>query len=259
MIISLSQVIIYFLIFARLLGVIFFAPVFNHKAIFFSIKVAFLFWVSLMVLFVVPLPDVIPSSPIVFLCGLLVEFFLGALIGFTMTLIIHGVEYAGSIMDNQAGLSVASMLDPSTGQNAALLEQLLKLIVLIIFLSLEGHLVVLSILFQSYDLFPVGQPLDLTHGLRLVITFAKDLFLIGFKLASPIIIVVFFIDFCFGLLNRVAEQVNVFQLGFQVKPITSLFIFLAVIPGFVYAISNFLDLFIEHEMNLLSVLRLTNG
>ena len=108
-------------------------------------------------------------------------------------------------------------------------------------------------------MFPVGQPLDLTHGLRLVITFAKDLFLIGFKLASPIIIAVFFIDFCFGLLNRVAEQVNVFQLGFQVKPITSLFIFLAVIPGFVYAISNFVDLFIEHEMSLLSVLRLTNG
>ena len=57
------------------------------------------------------------------------------------------------------------------------------------------------------------------------------MFEIGLKLASPIILVIFLVDFSFGILNKVAEQINIFQLGFQLKPTVSIIIFLGIAPG----------------------------
>ncbi|NBV84163.1 hypothetical protein EBR57_08610 [bacterium] len=73
-------------------------------------------------------------------------------------------------------------------------------------------------------------------------------------------LVVFMIDFGFGMLNKVAEQVNVFQLGFQIKPIVSLTVFLATVPGVMSAVYRIMDLLTGRLMKLLFYLAVnTNG
>jgi len=87
-----------------------------------------------------------------------------------------------------------------------------------------------------------------------------DIFMIGVQISAPIMLVVFMIDFGFGMLNKVAEQVNVFQLGFQIKPIVSLTVFLATVPGVMSAVYRIMDLLTGRLMKLLFYLAVnTNG
>ena len=88
-----------------------------------------------------------------------------------------------------------------------------------------------------------------------VVTFAKEIFLIGTTLAAPVLLVVFLIDFAFGMLNKVAEQVNVFQLGFQVKPSLSLLIVLASIPGLVDRVFRILEKLTEEILTVLVMMQ----
>ena len=231
MIITFYQLSVFFLIFARFVGMIVIAPFFTMKSLFPLGKVALTFWVSVLVMFVIPLPQSLPTNMMIYMLSILVELGVGLIIGYTANLIMTSIEFGGMLMDTQAGLSSASVLDPTSGKNAALLELLMKYLSVILFLLMNGHHMVLSAVFESFSIIPIGQPVDFTAGSRYIVTLGTDLFMIGLKLASPIILVIFLVDFSFGILNKVAEQINVFQLGFQIKPIVSTLIFLGIAPG----------------------------
>lgn len=173
------------------------------------------------------------------------------MIGFVMDLFVIAVEFAGSLMDTQAGLSVSAILDPSTGRSLPLLSLLLKWSATMIFLAIDGHHLVLTSLYESYRLLPVGSPIDFSRGMLYLVSTTTDLFAIGVQLAAPIMLIVFMIDFGFGMLNKVAEQVNVFQLGFQIKPIVSLTIFLLTVPGLVNSVYRIVTTLSHHLMLLL--------
>jgi flagellar biosynthesis protein FliR len=156
-------------------------------------------------------------------------------------------------MDTQAGLSVASLLDPSTGQQTSILSRLVRTIAVLVFLLINGHHVVLGAMVQSFSVIPLTATLNLLEASRYVTEIAVDIFTAGLQISAPILIVVFLIDFGFGLLSRVAPQVNVFQLGFQVKPIISLTVLISVIPGLVEIIYFFIE---KSAADLLTVLYL---
>ena len=85
-----------------------------------------------------------------------------------------------------------------------------------------------------------------------------NIFAIALQFAAPILFVVFLIDFCFGMLSKIAPQLNVFQLGFQVKPIISIFILLAIVPGLVDGIYALLEQVAGILLKLLLVMQ-THG
>ncbi len=241
MAITLDQIVVFFLVFSRFIGMIGTAPFFSDKQIMSMAKLALVFWTSGLLIFVVPLPETISQSPLSFVLLLVLEFLVGAFIGFTANLMVTALELAGALMDTQAGLSVASLLDPSTGRNAALFELFLKWVAIVIFIQVDGHHMVLSALNSSFTLLPVGVPVDFTLGSQYVLSLGTHLFLTGVKISAPILLVIFIVDFAFGVLNRVAEQINVFQLGFQIKPMVSIVIFLGIAPSLVQVILKLME------------------
>jgi flagellar biosynthetic protein FliR len=251
MIITLQQFTVFILIVSRFTGMVVSAPFFNMKSIFSTAKIALIFWVSLLVLFVIPLPLQLPTALLTLFVAVVLDFFIGVAIGFVANLIIMTVSFAGTLMDTQAGLSSAATLDPISGSNSALLEQFMQYIAIMMFLILNGHHLLLSAVFESFSVIPIGTPVDMSEGSLFIVGLGANLFKTGFQLATPIILVVFIIDFSFGILNKIAEQINVFQLGFQVKPIVSIFIFLGVAPGFVYILTKIIE---ESLGNIIKVL-----
>lgn len=228
--------IIFFLILARIVGLMVSAPLFNRREIFNMARVALIIWMTGLLFFVVPAPTVLPESIFAFSMMFILEFVIGFIIGFIADLFVIAIEFAGSLMDTQAGLSVASLLDPSSGRNITLISQVLKWTAIILFLQIEGHHMVIVTLKQSFNILPLGAPIDITKGSQLILPIMAKVFEIGVILSAPILLVVFMVDFAFGLLNRIAEQINVFQLGFQIKPSVSLFVFLAISPSLVNSI-----------------------
>lgn len=255
MIITLDQITIYFLVLSRLSGMMIQAPFFSNKMMFTFGKMAFVIWLGTLLIFVVPFTPTPPATPIAFIAAMLVELLIGIIMGFVADVIISGVELAGALMDTQAGLSVASLLDPSTGRNAALFEQLLKRVVILIFIIIDGHHMILSALYQSYMLLPVGSPIDLNKGLPFVFGLGRDIFAIGVQLSAPILLIIFLIDFSFGILNRIAEQINVFQLGFQIKPLAGILVFLSFTPGLVQAIQIIIEAILGNLIQVMVLLR----
>ncbi|MGC6366684.1 MAG: flagellar biosynthetic protein FliR [Candidatus Marinamargulisbacteria bacterium] len=241
MIISQEQIVIFFLIFARIIAVFLLTPGFSGKEIFSSGKISMVFWIAFLLVFVIPLPLELPGSPILFFLAIFAEFIIGAMIGFLTQLLILGIEFGGSIMDTQAGLSVASLLDPSTGQTTSILSRLVRHISILVFFIINGHHVVLGTLVQSFRAIPITSKLNIYEASGYVVSVSVDIFIAALQIAAPIMLVVFLIDFGFGLLSRVAPQVNVFQLGFQVKPLVSLFVMLTIIPGMVELVFFFLQ------------------
>ena len=251
MILNYYHLTVFFLIFARFIGMVSVAPFFTLKSIISIGKIALTFWVSVLVMFVISLPQDLPNTMMAFFLAILVELAIGLIIGFTANIIMTSIEFAGTLMDTQAGLSSASVLDPTSGKNAALLELFMKYIAILLFLLMNGHHMVISAIFESFSIMPLGRPVDFSRGSQYLLTIGTEIFIIGLKLASPIILVIFIVDFCFGILNKVAEQVNVFQLGFQVKPTVSIIVFLGISPGFVLVLINIIEKVMEYLVRML--------
>ncbi len=247
---------IFFLIMARLGGMVSTAPVFSRREVFPIARLLIVFWTASVLIYVVPLPRVMPVGAVGFIMAFICEAFLGFIIGFTMDIFVTGIELAGNLMDSQAGLSVASMLDPSSGRQITLLSLLLKWVALILFLLVDGHHLVLSALVHSFQILPVGGHFNLAAGSYEVIKIASYIFFLGVQLSAPVLLIIFLVDFGFGILNKVAEQVNVFQLGFQIKPSVSLFIFWLTAPGIVSSVNLILEHISDHLLHIFHALLL---
>jgi flagellar biosynthetic protein FliR len=240
---------------ARMVGVILTAPVFSRKEVFPMGKIMICFWTASLLIFVIPVSKELPTTSIQYLFTLVTEITIGAMIGFVLDLFVTGIEFAGSLMDTQAGLSVASLLDPSSGRNITLMSLLLKWVAFMLFLAIDGHHLVLATLVQSFKIIPVGGHANLSAGAYELMKLGSYILYLGVQLSAPILLVVFLIDFGFGMLNKVAEQINIFQLGFQVKPSISLLIFLAVAPSIVNSIYTILDFITNHLLRLFQALQ----
>jgi len=255
MILTVDQILVFFLILARIVGVILTAPFFNNRQIFTLAKFAFAFWMAGLMVFVVPLPPHSPSSGIAMMLAIVGELFIGVMLGFTAEMVVVGLEFAGALIDTQAGLSVASLLDPSTGRNTALFEMFLRWVALMVFIQVDGHHVVLTALNKSFSMVPVGSAYNLTQGSWAVLGFVSDIFKAAVQISAPILLVVFLVDFAFGVLNRVAEQINVFQLGFQIKPTVSVIVFLAMVPGLLHLTLGMMSHMMENLIHVLVALQ----
>ncbi len=248
-------VLTYFLVVARLIGTFATMPVFSRKDVPNTIKLTMVIWIAFAMVGVAPLPSQLQPSAPIFMVMFLTEIAIGMILGLMSNMLIVAVEFAGNIMDTQAGLSVASILDPATGRNTPILSTLLNWIVLIMFLSVNGHHIIITTLAESFKILPIGQMIKLPQTSYEVVMMSIEIFRIGVILAAPIILVIFMLDLGFGLLNKIAEQVNVFQLSFQVKPTVSLIILLSITPTLIDSIMHYFEVIMKMVTELLITLQ----
>ena len=162
------------------------------------------------------------------------EIFIGLALGWLVGIMFWAVECAGFFIDNQRGGSSAQMSDPMSMDQTSPMGSLLFQTMVFLFYSGGGFVAFLSMVFATYSLWPVGELLPWPVSTQFPLLFAGQLgvlFLYVVLLAAPIVIVCFLSDFCLGIINRFAQQLNVFVLSMGVKSgITALLIFLYLYP-----------------------------
>jgi flagellar biosynthetic protein FliR len=256
MVISLIQIEVFLLIAARIIGLFMVAPFFNSRSLASVYKMTFIFVFTFLLWFVVPFtPAKVPNQPILYMLMLFNEFFIGLLLGSVVNFIFTGIEAAGELMGAQMGLSVASMLDPATGMQETITTRMMQMLTMMIFLVVDGHHFLLTALYKSYDILPMLYAWNLGPGAREVANMGAQIFAIGIQLSAPILLTVFLLDFGFGLISRVAPQVNVFQLGFQVKPVLGLFILMLMTPLLLERILWIINMMLEKLTVIMFYLR----
>ncbi len=221
MIISVNQLFIFMLIMARMIGLFQTAPFFSQNNISRTIKIALIIWISVVIWFVVPVPGAnvpVPQSGIPLVIALIQEVLIGVMIGTVADIIFAGVKAAGEIIGMQMGLSVASTFDPAEGGQESIVTKLFAETMLLLFLVIDGHHLLLVAVRKSFDVLPLLQGFNFAMAGRSLVELGGSILAIGISLAAPVALVIFLLDFGFGMVSRVAPQVNVFQLGFQCKP-----------------------------------------
>lgn len=257
MIIPLDLVIAFFLIFGRITGIFIQAPVLSARSFPTFGKNAFIVWLSFVLLFIVPVNPDLPTSILGFVIALGLEVAIGFTIGFVCSLLFLAIQSAGELIDTQMGLSVASSLDPVFGAQISVIGRLTFMTALTVFLLFDGHHLILSALNQSFTVIPAGQAPNFASPdlMMQMMSLGSTLWLTAVKLATPIILLIFLTDFAFGIVSRVAPQVNVFQLGFQLKPVVGLFGISLVAPFLIRYISKLIEVMGEELIKLLQFIK----
>jgi flagellar biosynthetic protein FliR len=139
---------------------------------------------------------------------------IGGVLGFALQFATSAVSMLGFLASSQIGFSMAQMNDPVNGQQSDVISSLLSLVAIFVFFSIDGHLVLATVLGQSFYAWPVGQGL----GSIVLQTVALNLgwvFAAAMLLALPIVFSTMVVQIGFGFLNRVAPSLNLFSLGFS--------------------------------------------
>ena len=141
------------------------------------------------------------------------QILVGAVLGFSLQLFFQAFVVAGQIISIQMGMGFASMVDPTNGVSAAVIGQFLTMLVTLLFLGMNGHLVVFEVLAESFVTLPVGGGFLVDNYWQVVNRLG---WVIGaaLLLVLPAITALLVVNLAFGVMTRAAPQLNIFSIGF---------------------------------------------
>lgn len=212
---------------ARILGLIAVAPLFQNQAIPVRIRLMLGLAVTAALVPALPaMPLVAPGSGVGIVI-LVQQTLIGVALGFVMRLAFTAIDLAGELIGLQMGLSFAVFYDPQTSGQTPVIAEFIGLLATLVFLSLNGHLLLLSALAQSFAVMPVSAtPLGAANWSSIV-RWAAILFSAGVLLALPLIAALLITNIALGVLTRAAPQLNLFAVGFPVTLVVG-FVMLAL-------------------------------
>ncbi len=234
------------LLLARVLAFFFFAPITNRKDVFFNAKMGLALTVTVALIWMVPQAQIPTVTPTLsqFLVLILLNIFVGAFIGTIADIIFKTIAAAGSMMNNQIGLSSAMIFDSSSRAQVMLLDRFFALLGTVLFLNIGGMYWLLDALKRTITVFPIY---NYSHPFTQIIDFdyltmiTANTIVVAVQLVAPVIVVTLAIDIMLGVVNRTAQQMPVFQLSFALKPSIGVGVLLATMPIFIEALIHYLQ------------------
>lgn len=202
--------------FARMLALIGSAPIFGEAAVPRAVKVGL---ALLLALVITPTLDSVPRIPLMSGAGLWIlsqQVLIGAAMGFSMRMVFATVQATGEYVGLQMGLSFASFFDPTSGGNTMVLARLLNVIAMLVFLAIDGHLMLIRTLAESFHNLPITQAPLARGGWYLLVSAGRQIVADGLMLALPLIASLLSLNLAMGILNRVSPQFSIFSVGFPV-------------------------------------------
>jgi flagellar biosynthetic protein FliR len=227
---------------SRVLGLIAAAPLFGNVSVPVTLKIIL---GVLLAMIIAPTVPALPAQDPMSLAGLLIllqEMLIGIGMGFTIRIVFAAVEMMGEISSLTMGLGFASFFDPQTQGNSSAISQFLALLATMVFLSVDGHLVLLSVLAESFISLPISASPINGGGFMQLANWVGIIFSSGLHLALPIVAALLITNVALGILTRAAPQLNLFGIGFPITLGVGLAVIGMTMP---YLATPFQNLFLE--------------
>lgn len=223
------EFVLFSLILMRMTGFIFMNPIFGRRDLPAMLKTGMALALTILVYPTAGSVDAEISSAIVYGFLLLKEFALGYLLGFVIHLFLMVITYAGSVIDIQMGLSMATIFDPQSGTQMALSGNILQTYFLLLFFAVDGHLALLKIMMSSGEVVPYMSIQIGSRATEAVLNIFVQCIVLAVKLGLPIIAFEFLVEVGVGILTKMIPQINIFVLSIDMRVIVGLvmLIFLA--------------------------------
>ena len=206
----------------RVSGLVLTAPVYGSTVVPVRIRVALTLVATAMIFPVVrrQVPvDVSLSSAVV---GGIGELMIGATIGLAVSILLMGAEVAGEMVSQQAGISLSEVINPLMDSQSSIIGQIYVIVLTLLFLLAGGHRAVMASLLDTFQVIPV---LSFRPGESIVLLFVETLssaFMMGIRLAAPVLIALFLSGTALGFLSRTMPQLNILSVGFTLRALITL-------------------------------------
>lgn len=200
---------------ARILGLVTAAPFFSSRMVPQRVRLAVGLALAMAVVPALPPMPPVPASSMEALLILVLQAFIGIAMGFMMRLVFAAVDVAGEIMGLQMGLSFAVFFSPQTGGQTSVIAEFVGLIALLVFVGMNGHLMLVNVAVASFEWLPVGR-MPAAEGWKLLASYAAVLFSSALLLALPMVAAMLITNTALGVLTRAAPQLNLFAIGFPI-------------------------------------------
>lgn len=248
-----DQIDMFLLVFTRMIALLVVVPVFSDKSVPEIAKAGLACLVAIIIMVASPPMSVDYDASIIGYGFLVIkEIIVGLAIGFTIYIIFQIFFFVGQLISMSSGLSMSNMFDPTLGRQVPVLGSLYNYTASTIFLVTNGHHIIFKAIVHSYLIIPIGKSQISASIIDQFITLLTNYFIISFKIAAPIMVTMFILDFALGILARTAPQMNMFVIGFPVKIMISL-IMISITT--ILMSTAYMYVFDQIEINLLSVLQ----
>ncbi|MGF1691478.1 flagellar biosynthetic protein FliR [Photobacterium kagoshimensis] len=205
-------------------------PIFGGSQIPVQVRIALALIISVLAAPLMPaMPAVDPLSvEALILAGQ--QVIIGAMLALLLDLLFAIFTTMGQILSMQMGLGMAMMNDPINGVSIPALGKYYQLYALMLFLALDGHLVALDVMVQSFNIWPVGEMMS-QMALNTIIMRFGWMMAAALLLSLPAVCAMLLVNGSFGMMNRAAPQLNVFALGFPMTMLLGLICLLITTTG----------------------------
>ena len=236
--------------FLRVSAMLLIAPVFSASGVSVRFRVLLAVLIAALAAPIIPTP---PTTDLFSANGLLMairEVGIGFAIGFVLQLVFGAVVYAGQAVSMTMGLGFAMAVDPQNGVQVPVLSQMYVILATLLFLSLNGHLILIATVIDSYQILPANLSGIPVNSLGAVAALGSKVFASGISLALPAMAAMLMVNVTFGVITRTAPQLNIFAVGFPVTILAGLFIMFLVMPGFLVALTNIFQFASEQSLTI---------
>ena len=223
----------------RVGGIFMVAPMLSHGAIPARVKAAMAVLFSICIAPLVPISDAASVFDFSGIAIALREMLVGLMIGFAMRIAFSAAEFAGNLIGIQSGFAFASVYDHQMGAQVDPLSHFFQLFALLVFVSLNGHLLLLAALTKSFHSFPIAADFAFLRG------WGKELVPLlgitmgyGLLLLLPLLATLMLTNLVLVILSRSAPQLNLFSVGFQVTLLVALVLALPSLGGYSTVMAN---------------------
>jgi flagellar biosynthesis protein FliR len=222
-----ATVVSFFFILARLGGLVVFAPFFSSFAVPPTIRIGLTLALGL-ALFpaLAPRLPAVPEDPVMLILLLGGELIIGMVLGVVGQIFFAVLQVAGQLISFQMGFAIINIIDPQTQTQFSVIGVLQNLVGMVVFISVDAHHWYIEVICHSYK---IALPLDAGRWDALLgelMRLSSQIFVVGFKLAAPLALVLLIVDLLLGLIGRAAPQIQILLLGLPLKNLVGLLLLL---------------------------------
>jgi flagellar biosynthetic protein FliR len=225
----------------RVSGFVLTAPASSEAVVPGLVKIVFTLALALLL---APLVEVPTGLSIFSAAGMLtaiLELLIGVSIGMVVQLTFEALVFAGQSVSLTMGLGFATLVDPQRGAQVPVLGQMFMIFGTLTYLAINGHLLLLGALADSFHSLPIGAAhIDKDFFLSVVLWGAR-VFDTGLLIALPAVIALVIVNLALGVITRAAPQLNLFGIGFTITLLSGFFVLLAGLDGIMSGISTLIN------------------
>ncbi len=230
--------------------------IFSNSSMAPKLRIFLGFALALMCVSVIPQPDLLPVTFMMLIPLAIKEVLTGLALGYIGNILFEALKFSGFLSARLMGLSMMTIVDPSSQEQNNVLSQLLVFFAIFLLFVSDGHLFFFKAIIDSFYVLPLFK-LGFHNNIVLEMTkLVQNIFIIGIKISAPILVILYMIRIVLGIMAKLNPDMNVFFVSLPLSILVGLYVMTLTWPYFAYIFGKVFQTFQSDYYTIMKLLAL---